>query len=1112
LSDLQSNFHVLLDNGFPHIFEAISKVEMEARQLKPNAVTVVHLRTALEDLLDRIKPLGEGVLFDKIKILKKKWPGCWVLSAMHQIRTDGNQAAHDVSFSISQDALIDLLYKKHEIIRWFFEDIETTILKETLKPFYPTIYKKHLEEKTQQKIINSFEDESSRVNSSHDSKKLNDEQKKIAEIKMGRHFVNASPGTGKTELISHRLNMMVGNFRPEEIVCLTFTNRAANEMKERVELLFSSDSDELMKKMFVGNIHAFCKYFLDESGIEAYGNIPINNLTLLDDVFKRDFENSTYTDFVNQSDYEIEKLITQLYNSPAFSDNNENLKDIKLIFSDFNNSFIQKGDIEKDISPEKFKSDFFIPVTRSLSIAYSLLNETDIEKVRDIAINQWEENVDRFYSKTISIMSYPFDKAQTSILIWSYLTFLTQTKRNIKCYDFDDLISLGLTKLIKKKKKYKCIQVDEVQDLNLYQWAIIEAVASENSTVMALGDNDQSIYKFLGANNDLLRKFTASFDNHSLTKNYRAVKPLVELLNSYRKINFFDSSTPMKYSGNKSTDESAAILVQYANRDNEIEGCINAAKKILNTPQRSVGVLLRYNKKVDEYASSMEKNNLKVFRVSDRDIMKHEMVVDFISLIRAYNGKASRLDWYRLVYRFSKRSGSSVATRKNARDFVNELLYKGISPKFILPIEETNDESICFDYSAKEIVRQARNGRIVVFDTETTGVDTKSAVLLQLAAVVIEKGKIVDEFNEFIQVDHAQLQDPEFIKQLDISSKIHHIDSKKLESKGQPSKSVFENFLKLIGDENTILIAHNLPYDLGVLSRNIDINGIPNQLEKFLRMTNSRAFDSLTIARDLYPEQPSHKLGKLISAFNLEGVNSHDALDDVKATSGLVMKMVNDIEKRLDETDSILNKYPVFSISLQKHAFSLFKLFSDQDVNFSDSKQKSNQTSLTHILHQWLDYALNQSDWYNINTASIINSQINEKLVPWLDKNFKKGRLSDVFDPYVNPFNQLEMASEVDLIDTNRDRVVVSTIHRAKGLQFETVIVPEVIDDVYPGFYAVKNNNEEQIEEDKRLLYVAISRPTHKLIVTTHKKVYQYEKSLSRFLSPIQQQFKVYEM
>ena len=79
-------------------------------------------------------------------------------------------------------------------------------------------------------------------------------------LNIGNHIVLAPPGTGKTEILSQRiLYVLENNVNPNEMLCLTFTNRAAKNMKKRVERYYKNTD------VFISNIHSFCEKFLKQN-------------------------------------------------------------------------------------------------------------------------------------------------------------------------------------------------------------------------------------------------------------------------------------------------------------------------------------------------------------------------------------------------------------------------------------------------------------------------------------------------------------------------------------------------------------------------------------------------------------------------------------------------------------------------------------------------------------------------------------------------------------------------------------------------------------------------------------------------------------------------------
>ena len=90
---------------------------------------------------------------------------------------------------------------------------------------------------------------------------LSSEQQKIVDLDSGQHLVLAPPGTGKTELLVHRIRKAVKHIPEDQIACLTFTNRAAKNMVDRIHQEIGEND------VFIGNIHSFCSKFLRKNNL-----------------------------------------------------------------------------------------------------------------------------------------------------------------------------------------------------------------------------------------------------------------------------------------------------------------------------------------------------------------------------------------------------------------------------------------------------------------------------------------------------------------------------------------------------------------------------------------------------------------------------------------------------------------------------------------------------------------------------------------------------------------------------------------------------------------------------------------------------------------------------
>ena len=127
-----------------------------------------------------------------------------------------------------------------------------------------------------------------------------------------------------------------------------------------------------------------------------------------------------------------------------------------------------------------------------------------------------------------------------------------------------------------------------------------------------------------------------------------------------------------------------------------------------------------------------------------------------------------------------------------------------------------------------------------------------------------------------------------------------------------------------------------------------------------------------------------------------------------------------------------------------------------------------------------------------------------EKLIDYIDYDTKDDSydsLKERLKEYLPKYNLLR---ESDLY-FGKQKILLSTVHKAKGLEFDNVIITEVVDGIYPNFYS---KTESAKKEDYRVLYVALTRAKNRICITAHTiGRYGYEKNLSRFLNCIEDYF-----
>ncbi|QQE80834.1 PolC-type DNA polymerase III [Alicyclobacillus sp. SO9] len=166
----------------------------------------------------------------------------------------------------------------------------------------------------------------------------------------------------------------------------------------------------------------------------------------------------------------------------------------------------------------------------------------------------------------------------------------------------------------------------------------------------------------------------------------------------------------------------------------------------------------------------------------------------------------------------------------------------------------------------------------VVFDTETTGLNAREDTLIEIAAVRVKEGRIIDSYTTLI--DPERMLPKKITEVTGISSDMLH---------GQPKlETALNEFREFTGD--AVLVAHNAEFDIGFLA----------QCAKRIDMApwEQPVIDTLSLARALYPGMKNYKLKTLTNKFSIELENHHRALADAEATGKLFMKMLMDAQEQ----------------------------------------------------------------------------------------------------------------------------------------------------------------------------------------------------------------------
>lgn len=452
---------------------------------------------------------------------------------------------------------------------------------------------------------------------SADQKKLNPEQKEAVEYGDGPLLIIAGAGTGKTTVITERIKHLIssGLAKPHEILALTFTEKAAREMEERVDMIMPYGYTQ----MWISTFHTFCDRILRSEAVHI-GLTPAFRLMTDTD--------ATMLMRANLFDFELE-YFRPLGNPTKF---------IGGMLQHF--SRLQ----DEDVTPEQY-SDW-------VSTKYQAPNPKQAKNSKHQE-NHEEEELER---KKYTELAGAYGKYQ-------------EIKIREGLLDFGDLITQTLALFRKRKnilevyrKQFKYILVDEYQDTNIAQNELIELLAGNGKNITAVCDDDQSIYKFRGAAVSNVLAFRKHFPQTELivlTKNYRSSQAILDA--SYRLI---QHNNPDRLEVREHIDKRLVSMRKvpgvwpeliYRERvEHEADEVAKEIRKLVtgkgNTYSfKDAAILVRANKHADPFVSALMRHGIPYQFLGPGQLFKQPEVRDLISYLRVLDRIEDNVAMFRVL-------------------------------------------------------------------------------------------------------------------------------------------------------------------------------------------------------------------------------------------------------------------------------------------------------------------------------------------------------------------------------------------------------------------------------------------------------------------------------
>ena len=883
------------------------------------------------------------------------------------------------------------------------------------------------------------------------SKEYTESQLNVINVNCGYNMVLAGPGCGKTDILAERIARAYENNKIDlrDVLCLTFTNRAARGMYDRIKTRLGNDAVDL----FVGNIHRYCSHFLFENGIVS-AEASILDEDDADEVIQSEILDRYIEELIklNPAPYGYELysvdwgVVNGLLGIEVYSSESGNIQmpKVRKIINQAKVKVMQMQHILEQVKCNHPKEDLLYPDLIEMPLmrlSFPFFN-TFIEACKSA---QFEE---RTYSQKSAALKF-LDLAS------KYGDY----KNKNDLLDFDDLLiktyNAYKSDTDRKYKRYPWVQVDEIQDLSHFQISLIDLFTdiSSDFVVLYLGDEQQAIYSFMGASLDSLNWLKSRCRNNifRLDKNFRSPKYLLDIYNEYaiKELEVDRDFLPSPKDNNLAGRYDVCLHL-YSSLEEEVNRIYDAVLPYLRKNERSLertALLVPWNIDANEISDRLKKDNISHFKISGADTFQTVHIRTLMAHFNVVSNDFNMISWARIF-----KETFAVDSYSDGRHLFAKMRKLAMSPSDLLREDGST-------YLA-EFCQRFDNEDIVLFDTETTGVDIFNDDIVQIAAVKLRRGQIIQEskFNVFLYT------------QKKIPVKLGKVVNPMVEEYAKAEKHTRQEglllFMKYIG--NCTLMGHNVQFDYNILKNNL-VRDCGSCFSSF----HADILDTLHMAHLLYPHLKKYKLSYLLDVLGLSGTNSHMANDDILATYELADYSRRQAQQYLIGQSSFLQTKEAIQAK------------DELSLSYKECYNHSKQTmfvlrSSGCALVEELKYA----DDYLTKTCEIRRVDRFDTVINFLQTDvISKSETNSLFSHLSNHLMDMSTYREADLCSSSsiKEKLFVSTVHKAKGLEFENVIVLRSVVGRYPHF---AHKTKAQKEEDKRLFYVAISRAMKRLVVS----------------------------
>ena len=395
---------------------------------------------------------------------------------------------------------------------------------------------------------------------------LNESQRAAVEYCDGAQLVIAGAGSGKTRVLTYKIAYLIGEkgLKPWNILALTFTNKAAKEMKQRIETIVGSQA----RYINMGTFHSIFSHILRAEANHIGFN---SNFTIYDQTDSRSLVKTIIKEM---------NLDEKVYKPSAVADRISMAKNHLMTALQYANS---NNAVTTDMQRR-------MPAIKDIYLRYS-------------------------------------DRC-----------------RQANAMDFDDLLMniyllFANNEEIRRKyaERFEYVLVDEYQDTNFAQQAIVNQITKERQMVCVVGDDAQSIYSFRGANIDNILGFQKTYNNARLFKlerNYRSTQAIVNAANSLIRHN--QRQIPKNVFSENEQGEKIKLKMAYSDKEEAMIVCseISRLRRSDCCPYSDFAILYRTNSQSRSFEEYMRKQNIPYRIYGGLSFYQRKEIKDIIAYYR----------------------------------------------------------------------------------------------------------------------------------------------------------------------------------------------------------------------------------------------------------------------------------------------------------------------------------------------------------------------------------------------------------------------------------------------------------------------------------------------